>query len=90
MHPRHPFTPHQPVVVYSKPKEGGFFLSNTRPDYALVDADGAIFEPTLSELRARAIVRYAEVHDKTAPYQVAIGGGEGSGRRRRRRRLRRG
>lgn len=33
---------------------------------------GLILEPTLTELRARAVVRYAEVHDRTVPYEVSI------------------
>lgn len=75
----------KPVVLYGKPKEGGFFEATIRPDYALVGDDGVIFRPSLSELQARVVVRYAEVHDKTVPYELRVP--EVS--RRRRRRLRR-
>lgn len=85
----------QPLVVYSKPKEGGFFLTNLRPEYVLVNENGTIFEPpSLSEVKARAVVRYAEVHDRVVPYELRVadvGGGEEDERRRRRqRRIRRG
>lgn len=62
----------QPVVVFSKTKEGGFFPATIRPDYALLNDTGLIFEPTLSELRARVLIRYAEVHDKVVPYEISI------------------
>ena len=39
-----------------------------RPDYALVETDGRILRPTMSELQAHVMMRYAEAHDKLVPY----------------------
>ena len=58
----------KPIVLFSRPKEGQFYPVYLRPDYALVENDGHIFKPTISELQAHVVTRYAEVHDKRVPY----------------------
>ena len=58
----------KPVVLFSRMKEGSHFPVYLRPDYALVENDGRILKPTMSELQAQVIMRYAEVHHKLVPY----------------------
>ena len=58
----------KPVVLFARMKEGSHFPVYLRPDYALVENDGRILRPTLSELQAHVMMRYAEVHDKLVPY----------------------
>jgi len=56
-------------VLFGRPKEGDFYPTQLRDDYALVDDDGTIIQPSLSELRGRVLRRHAEIHDKTVPYR---------------------
>jgi hypothetical protein len=58
------------VVIYSRPKEKGWYQVNIRDDYARIERDGRIITPSLTELAARVAVRYAEVHDKRVPYNL--------------------
>ena len=58
----------QPVVLFSKSKEGDFYPTQMRADYALVGDDGTILSPTIAELSAHALMRFLEVHEKTVPY----------------------
>ena len=59
----------QPIVLFSRAKEGDHFPVYLRPDYALVERDGRIIKPTISELQAQVAMRYAEVHEKVVPYR---------------------
>lgn len=58
----------KPVVLHTKPKDGDFFGVYSRQDYARIDDNGFISEPTLTEVTARIALRYAEVHDRRVPY----------------------
>lgn len=59
----------QPVVLFTKSKEGGFYPSQMRGDYAMIGDDGAITSPTIAELSAQALMRFLEVHEKRVPYE---------------------
>lgn len=59
----------QPVVILGKPKEGDFFPGLLRDDYALLDDDGTIIQPSLSELQALVSIRYVEVHGRHVPFR---------------------
>ena len=63
----HPCVP-QPVVLFSKSKEGDFYPTQMRADYALIGDDGTILVPTCAELAAHALMRFLEVHEKRVPY----------------------
>jgi len=58
----------QPVVLFTKSKEGGFYPSQMRADYAMIGDDGTILSPTIAELSAQTLMRFLEVHDKEVPY----------------------
>ncbi len=58
----------KPVVIFTKSKEGGHFPVYLRPDYAIMEDDGTITKPTVSELQAHVVMRYAEIHHKLVPY----------------------
>lgn len=60
----------QPILLFTRSKEGGFYPTQMRSDYASVEETGEILRPTLSELAAQVMIRYLEVHDKDAPYEV--------------------
>ena len=59
----------QPVVILGKPKEGDFFPGLLREGYFLLDDDGTIVRPSLTELQAEVSIRYMEVHGRDVPYE---------------------
>lgn len=61
------YTP-QPLLLFTRSKEGGFYPTQMRSDYASVEETGNILQPTLSELAAQVLTRFLEVHEKDAPY----------------------
>jgi hypothetical protein len=63
----------QPILLFTRSKEGGFYPTQMRSDYARVEETGEILRPTLSELAAHVLTRYLEVHDKRVPYEYAYG-----------------
>lgn len=61
---------YQPVLLFTRSKEGGFYPTQLRSDYACVEETGEILRPTLSELAAHVLIRYLEVHEKSVPYST--------------------
>lgn len=59
------------MLLFTRSKEGGFYPTQMRPDYASVEETGDILQPTLSELAAHVLTRYLEVHEKSVPYMHA-------------------
>lgn len=60
----------QPVVIFGKPKENGFFPGLAREDFILLENDGVMVYPTRSEIQALIATRYEEFHGRVFPFDL--------------------